>query len=188
MTCHAAKFALLGVIAWALAGTAAAQPAMQPDGHHHGAAIGGPGKPEAVTLTLQIKMGDSFFNPTTIRVRRGQTVRFVLTNEGELAHEFTIGSPEMQVEHRKEMAAMAQQGLLTPTGIDETAMVHATMGHGAPGEAPVMVHDHAHSVLLKPGERKELIWRFPQDAVLEFACNLPGHYEAGMVGDFQFNR
>jgi uncharacterized cupredoxin-like copper-binding protein len=68
------------------------------------------------------------------------------------------------------------------------AMMHAMMGHGVPGAAPVMVHDHPNSVLLKPGERKELIWKFPQDAVLEFACNLPGHYEAGMVGDVQFNR
>jgi uncharacterized cupredoxin-like copper-binding protein len=171
-----------------MATPAVAQQAMQPDGHDHGAEIGEPGKPEAVMLTLQVKLGDTFFTPTSLRVRPGQTVRLVLTNEGQLLHEFTLGTPEMNAEHQKEMLAMAEQGLLTPTGIDEVKMMHAMMGHGAPGASPVMMHDHPNSVLVKPGERKELIWKFPRDAVLEFACNLPGHYQAGMVGDVQFNR
>lgn len=186
MSFPGATLALLGAVALAMATPASAQQMPPMDDHTHGAAIGEPGKPEAVLLTLQVKLRDTSFEPTTIRVRPGQTVRFVLTNEGELAHEFTIGTPEMHAEHQKEMLAMAQEGLLTPTGIDETAMMHAMMGHTGP--MPVMVHDHPSGVLLKPGERKELIWKFPTDAVLEFACNLPGHYEAGMVGDIQFNR
>ena len=167
-----------------MAAPAAAQQGMQPGDHTHGAAIGEPGKPEAAMLTLQIKLGDTFFTPTSIRVRPGQTVRFVLTNEDELLHEFTLGTPEMHAEHQKEMLAMARQRLLTPTGIDETAMMRAMMDHGAPGSAPAMVHDHPNSVLVKPGERKELIWKFPRDAVLEFARNLPGHYEAGWSAIF----
>ena len=49
-------------------------------------------------------------------------------------------------------------------------------------------HDDPNSVLLNPGETKELVWRFEQAGLsLEFACNVPGHYQAGMVGEFQMD-
>ena len=46
---------------------------------------------------------------------------------------------------------------------------------------PAMAHDHSNSVLLSPGEKAELIWKFSNKTKLEAACNVPGHYEAGMI-------
>ena len=42
-------------------------------------------------------------------------------------------------------------------------------------------------VLLEPGQSGEIIWRFPDLATLEFACNVPGHYQSGMVGRIQLS-
>lgn len=36
--------------------------------------------------------------------------------------------------------------------------------------------------MVMPGQRAELTWTFRQSAPIEFACNVPGHYQAGMVG------
>ena len=51
-----------------------------------------------------------------------------------------------------------------------------------------MRHDDPTSVLVEPGKTKELVWKFTKNAELEFACNMPGHYEAGMVGNIDFRR
>ena len=44
-----------------------------------------------------------------------------------------------------------------------------------------MGHSHSNSILLEPGKKGELIWKFNTDLLLEAACNIPGHYESGMV-------
>ena len=44
-----------------------------------------------------------------------------------------------------------------------------------------MAHKHANSVLLEPSDTGEIIWKFNTSAKLEIACNVPGHYEAGMI-------
>jgi len=62
-------------------------------------------------------------------------------------------------------------------------MDHSQMG----GKMP-MKHDDPNSVLLEPGETKELVWTFPKEATLEFACNIPGHYQAGMVGHIDIHK
>ena len=49
-----------------------------------------------------------------------------------------------------------------------------------------MKHDDPNSVLVEPGKTKDLVWTFTQAADLEFTCNIPGHYESGMVGNFRF--
>ena len=46
---------------------------------------------------------------------------------------------------------------------------------------PAMAHDHSNSVLLSPGEKGELVWKFNNKAKIEAACNVPGHYEVGMI-------
>jgi uncharacterized cupredoxin-like copper-binding protein len=45
-----------------------------------------------------------------------------------------------------------------------------------------MKHDDPNSVLVEPGKTAELTWTFSKATNLEFACNVPGHYQAGMVG------
>ena len=90
----------------------------------------------------------------------------------------------MHAEHQKEMLEMMESGMLTATGIntDMSKMDHSKMGGGS------MKHDDPNSVLVEPGKTEELTWTFTQATELEFACNIPGHYESGMVGDIKFGR
>jgi uncharacterized cupredoxin-like copper-binding protein len=78
--------------------------------------------------------------------------------------------------HRKEMMMMVEHGALEPDRINHTRM-KMDMGGGK-----TMEHNAPNSVLLEPKESKKIIWKFDTDAKLEFACNVPGHYESGMVG------
>ncbi len=52
------------------------------------------------------------------------------------------------------------------------------------GGGHTMAHNDPNSVLLEPGKSAEIVWKFDTDAKLEFACNLPGHYQSGMKGEF----
>lgn len=158
-------------------------------GHHnhsHAApSVGEPAKATASTRTVQVKLIDNAFEPETIRVKAGETVRFVITNTGQLLHEFNIGTAAMHAEHQKEMAMMAEHGMITATGIDQQRM---KMDHSNMPGGHAMKHDDPNSVLVAPGEKKELVWKFTKATELEFACNVPGHYEAGMVGKVEFTR
>ena len=140
-------------------------------GHAHGSMIGQPSKASTADRTVQIKLSEMAFEPERLLVGAGETIRFVVTNEGQLLHEFNLGTVAMHEAHRKEMAEMMEHGALTPTGMD-----HSKMGHGH------MQHDDPNSVLVEPGQTAELTWTFPQSGTLEFACNVPGHSEAGMIG------
>lgn len=81
------------------------------------------------------------------------------------------------------MAAMFQNGTLTPIGSGQSMN---DMGHSMGGMKMVgMEHNDPNSVLIEPGATKELIWTFTKSAGLEFACNVPGHYQSGMVGQFE---
>ena len=73
---------------------------------------------------------------------------------------------------------MQEHGMLTATGMnqDMKGMDHSAMGMGA------MTHDDPNTVLVEPGQTAELVWTFKSPMTLEFACNVPGHYESGMVG------
>lgn len=176
--------AVLLLAAWALAPASIARAAEGPPGHSHGhvpAAVGQPGKATASTRTVRITLIDMAFEPETVSVKEGETVRFVLKNEGQLLHEFNIGTAAMHAEHQKEMATMMDHGMITATGIDEK-MMHMDMG------GQTMTHDDPNTVLVAPGETKELVWKFAKAMQLEFACNIPGHYESGMAGKIEFAR
>ena len=136
-----------------------------------------------VNRTIEVRMGDIFFVPENISVKPGETVRFVLRNEGSLLHEFNIGKAAAHAAHQKEMATMFQNGTLTPSGHGQAM---ADMEHGSGGMKMVgMEHNDPNSVLIEPGATKELIWTFYKSTSLEFACNVPGHYQSGMVGQFE---
>ena len=143
--------------------------------------IGQPAAAASATRTVNIEMTDLAFSPKTLEVKAGETVRFVLVNKGQLLHEFNLGDAAMHAEHQKEMLKMQQSGAMTTTG-----MPHAGMDHGAMGQGSLpmtgMAHDDPNSVLVEPGKTAELTWTFSGTRDLEFACNVPGHYQAGMVG------
>ena len=129
------------------------------------------------TRTVEVVLQDISFAPTSLDVKAGETVRFVLVNKGQLLHEFNLGDASMHADHQKEMLKMQASSMLTATGMGQ--MDHAAMGHGDMGG---MKHDDPNSVLVEPGKTAELTWTFSKAGALEFACNLPGHYQAGMVG------
>jgi len=147
-------------------------------GHGKGTPIGEPGHRAKASRTVMITVRDNLYEPDTIDAKKGETIRFVIKNTGELLHEFNIGTPAMHADHQKEMAQMAEHGMITATGVNHQLMM---MDHGKAG-LPSMKHDDPNAVLIEPGKTAELVWKFPKNAKLEFACNLPGHYEAGMVG------
>ena len=149
-----------------------------PAGH---AEFGQPAPAASATRTVEINMTDIAFAPTSLDVKAGETVRFVLVNKGHLLHEFNLGDAAMHAAHQKEMLQMQQSGMLTPTGMGRGGMDHSSMGHGSM-DMPGMKHDDPNSVLVEPGKTAELTWTFARADNLEFACNVPGHYQAGMVG------
>ena len=164
------------------------------DGHAHAKNIGRPGDPEKASRTVEIRMGDNFYkirmgeeshDLEKLHVKRGETIRFVVVNEGVLLHEFNIGEPETHAAHQKEMQTMLEHGMITPLAVVPEKM---NMDHGDGGHD--MAHDDPNAVLLAAGESGEIVWTFAADGEielakkLEFACNIPGHYAAGMVGDF----
>lgn len=150
------------------------------DGHGMSAAIGEPGKADEVTRTVTVTILDNRYEPENITVAKGETVRFVVKNEGKLVHEFAIGTAAMHKEHQEEMMEMVEHGALEADKIHRDRMM-MDMGGGK-----AMAHDDPNAALLEPGESGEVIWKFTDDADLEFACNVPGHYDAGMMGHFRF--
>ncbi|WP_249673067.1 cupredoxin domain-containing protein [Pseudomonas abieticivorans] len=130
--------------------------------------FGHPAPAAAATRTVQVTLGDMYFEPKALEVKAGETVRFVLTNKGQLAHEFTLGDAALQAAHQKEMLAMD----------------HSSMSH----DAMAGMHDDPNSVSIGPGKTAELTWAFTQATALQFACNVPGHYQAGMVGTLKVDK
>jgi uncharacterized cupredoxin-like copper-binding protein len=165
--------------AFALSSTAALAAGSQSGGHGH-PEFGEPGKAADARRTVEVVMGDVFYEPGNIAVVEGETVRFVIRNEGSIVHEFNIGTPHMHAEHQKEMQMMVDHGVLEADRINHD-MMKMDMGNGH-----TMEHDDPNSVLLEPGKSAEIVWKFKQAMDLEFACNVPGHYDAGMAGSFEF--
>ena len=137
--------------------------------------IGEKGKLAEVDKTIEIKMYDNYFIPKTINIKRGETVKFVVYNYGDLVHEFNIATKKMHLEHQKEMMKMIEHGILLGNRIDKVKMKKVSKKDHS------MSHKHSNSILLEPNKSGEIIWKFSTDVVLEAACNVPGHYEAGMI-------
>lgn len=69
-------------------------------------AFGEPGSASAATRTIEIVTSDPYrFAPAAFEVESGETVTFVVTNEGEQEHEFVLGDVAYQESHGEEMAA-----------------------------------------------------------------------------------
>ncbi|MEQ8818441.1 MAG: cupredoxin family protein [Thalassobaculum sp.] len=153
-----------------------AQAAGSHGGGHGASAFGQPAEASAASRTITVTMRDNLFEPESIAVKAGETVRFVLRNEGDFVHEFNIGTAAMHAAHQEEMQMMVEHGVLEPDRINRDRM-KMDMGGGK-----TMQHDDPNSVLLEPGKTGEIVWTFTKATDLEFACNVPGHYDAGMVG------
>ena len=47
---------------------------------------------------------------------------------------------------------------------------------------PDMEHDDPNAKTVQPQGKSEILWRFSKRGTFEFACLIPGHREAGMLG------
>lgn len=120
----------------------------------HAAMYGQPGDPKKVSRTVEVVLSDDMrFTPSAIDVKAGETIRFFVRNSGKVDHEMVLGQLDDLKAHAKEMQAN-----------------------------PGMVHKEPNQVYLKPGQRGGMVWQFTQAGTVDFACTVPGHLEAGMVG------
>ncbi|MCC2634563.1 MAG: plastocyanin [Ramlibacter sp.] len=116
--------------------------------------FGRQGDPKQVTRTIRVGMSDKMrFDPGSISVKKGETVRFVVANKGAVLHEMVLGTPQALKEHAELMKK------------------HPGMEH----EEPNMTH-------VKPGATGDIVWQFTKAGEFQFACLIPGHFDAGMVG------
>lgn len=102
------------------------------------------------------------FHVESLGIEEGETIRFEVTNTDEIDHDFTIGPPDLPARHRAEMMKMMEDG-----------------------NGMMAMHRDPNAGYLKPGETRVLIWTFKNVAELEYACNVPGHYESGRKGRFR---
>jgi uncharacterized cupredoxin-like copper-binding protein len=142
--------------------------------------IGEKGKISEVDRVIEVKMYDNFYEPNEIKIKKGETIKFKVHNFGELVHEFNIATKKMHLKHQPEMSKLVVNEILLGDKIDKKKMKEmAKKDHS-------MSHSHANSVLLEPNESGEIIWKFNTAAKLEAACNIPGHYEAGMIAKIKY--
>jgi uncharacterized cupredoxin-like copper-binding protein len=112
------------------------------------------GDPAQVSRTIQIAMTDDMkFTPNAISVKQGETVRFVVANKGKVLHEMVIGTQKELKDHAEMMK-----------------------------KNPNMEHDEPYMAHADPGKSESITWLFNRPGQFQFACLVPGHYEAGMRG------
>ncbi|CAG1012191.1 MAG: cupredoxin family protein [Rhizobiaceae bacterium] len=124
-------------------------------------AIGKPGKRADASRTVTITMmergdGGMVFEPASLGVAAGETLRLKFVNKGELDHEFVMDVHEGIMEHKELMERF-----------------------------PEMEHDDPNSIRLAPGATGEIVWTFAKAGDFGFACLIPGHYDSGMKGDIK---
>jgi uncharacterized cupredoxin-like copper-binding protein len=121
-------------------------------------AFGHPGTADQVSRDVVITMGDMSFSPSAVRVKLGETIRFVIRNPSAIDHEFTLGDAATQAAHRQEMAEAAEKGM------------------------PMHHHHGGNAVMVAAGQTQALIWHFDVAGSVDYDCNVPGHFESGMLG------
>jgi len=142
--------------------------------------IGEKGNPNDVDRIIEIKMHDNYFEPNFIEVKKGETIKFIVHNLGEMVHEYNIATKEMHKKHQPEMQKLVESGILLVDKIDMSKMKEMSKKDHS------LSHSHSNSIMVEPNRIGEMIWKFSKDIVLEMACNIPGHYESGMVGKIAF--
>jgi uncharacterized cupredoxin-like copper-binding protein len=116
--------------------------------------FGRQGDPAKVSRTVAVGMSDAMrFSPAEVRVKQGETIRFVVSNRGKVLHEMVIGN----------LAELKAHGELMK-------------------KFPGMEHDEPYMAHVDPGGKQEIVWQFTKPGEFHFGCLVPGHFEAGMIG------
>ena len=137
--------------------------------------IGSKGNLADVTRVIKVVMYDNYYEPSSFQIKEGETVKFEVENAGMLVHEFNIANKMMHMKHQPEMIKMAENGILLAFSIDKEKMKKMAKMDKSMG------HSHSNSVLLEPKQKGDIIWKFDNAVNIEVACNVPGHYQAGMI-------
>ena len=112
------------------------------------------GSAKSAARAIEVRMTDKMrFTPDRIQVKQGETIRFMVRNEGKMLHEMVLGTREALNEH----AALMER-------------------------FPAMEHEAAYMTHVKPGESGRIVWNFNRPGEFQLACLVAGHYQAGMVG------
>jgi uncharacterized cupredoxin-like copper-binding protein len=120
----------------------------------HASALGKPGDPAKVDRSIEIATSDDMrFSPNEVRVKRGQTIRFRVVNGGQMKHEMVLGTLDELQKH----AALMRK-------------------------FPEMEHDDPNAVSIEPGQDRRTGLALHPAGDFDFACLVPGHFEAGMRG------
>ena len=137
--------------------------------------IGEKGDPAEVVKVIKVNMYDNYYEPNKFKIKKNQTIKFIVYNHGEFIHEFNIATKEMHLKHQPEMMKMVENEILLADRIDKKKMKALSKKDNS------MSHSHSNSVLIEPDKSAEIIWKFNTETELEAACNIPGHYEVGMI-------
>ena len=137
--------------------------------------IGTKGKESEISRTIKVIMYDNYYEPSSFQIKSGETIKFEVENAGMLVHEFNIANKMMHIKHQAEMSKMSENGILLPFSIDKEKMKKMAKIDKS------MSHSHSNSVLLEPKQKGEIIWKFINAVNIEIGCNVPGHYQAGMI-------
>nr|WP_315493529.1 cupredoxin family protein [uncultured Rhodoferax sp.] len=145
---------ILVATSFAAMSTAALASGSHGGGHSEETAIGKAGVAAKATRTVTVEMADSMrYTPSEIQVKKGETVRFVVKNVGKVRHELSLGTEKELLEHLEQMK-----------------------------KNPGMEHDEPSKITLDAGKQGEIVWQFTKAGTVNFACLMPGHFEAGMKG------
>ena len=137
--------------------------------------IGSKGNETDVTRVIKVVMYDNYYEPSSFQIKEGETIKFEVENAGMLVHEFNIANKMMHMNHQPEMIKMAENGILLAFSIDKEKMKKMAKMDKSMG------HSHSNSVLLEPNEKGDIVWKFENAMNIEIACNVPGHYQTGMI-------
>jgi uncharacterized cupredoxin-like copper-binding protein len=156
------KLSILSALAVLLAGPALAA-GSHGGGHADIMAVGKPGDAAGIDRTIEVTMsetddGEMLFAPRDLTFTKGETIKFLITNEGDLEHEFVLDTPAKNQEHKALMAKF-----------------------------PEMEHADPNALRLAPGATGEIIWTFANAGEFQYACLILGHYESGMHGPVVVN-
>jgi len=165
MTIGLRHFLFIILVSLAAAGAAWAH------GPGHAMSGGKPGDAGKATRVIEVVATDNAFSLKSLQVKDGETIRFVVRNDGLDPHEFLIGTTHEHAEHLQMMKAMIEQ-----------------QKKGAHAHDMAMMEKHQSGVTVQPGKTEAFVWTFARTADLQFACDIPSHYEDGMHGPIGFGK
>ena len=144
--------ALLSAAAWAGEG-----PAGHSHGHDEAFSAGEPGDAKKPARIIQVTMGEMdgkmMFMPAKVEVKKGEQVKFMLRNNGELDHEFILATTAENLKHGEAMK-----------------------------KNPDMEHDDPNGIRLAAKKTGEILWKFTKPGTFEYSCLIEDHRDYGMIG------